>query len=407
MQKISLKKNKLNSIFLGLGVGILFVLPLFSWTYIRSLGFDSPNDVALSMFLSISFIILSSRKKYINFIFLKNYLIFFLLYLFFLLCFFFTNDIKNILWVVFSITLFFVFSTFDRKIQIYYFISSFYTITLMSCSAYLFINFDTIIANYTNGNIMSRLSVDGNKAYTLVAYAAISLYVTSLIMLVSQYNKFLSLVGLAISLLIMVLSGTRSIYAGLILSTLLIFFKFHSNTLRRNKIKRIFILFLFILLLILALSQINFVYESISFRVEKVFLGIQNFLGNVHKEDPSSLGRLLQREHAITIFTTHPFFGLGIKSYWVDFPLLQILSDLGIFIGAIYIYYVFIKPIYISYKVFSIYYHSIVLKFFSILYLANLPRLFLHGEPYDWTTPIFLIPLLYFYSLYIQKKGVI
>ncbi|MDY6927554.1 MAG: O-antigen ligase family protein [Pseudomonadota bacterium] len=303
------------------------------------------------------------------------------------------NDYQNFQWIIFGLTLLSLLFLIDIKLDEESFITGFFHITLLTSIAYLANNFSEILSNFYSGNYLERVSFD-NSAFTLVAYSAISLYVISLIKLITANKiELFTIIGLFISIIIIVLSGTRSVYGGLIVSSFFIMIYLTKN--KKDLLNWFYKFLISLFILFICLSSFEFFRESVMMRLDKTITGIENLFGYGTTIDPSALGRVYQREHALNIFENAPWFGNGIKHFWVDFPLLQIFSDLGIVVGLPYVYITLILPIIITLKYKRE--KGLLLGLFIALYLSNMPRLFLHGQPYDWTTYIFISTLFFFY----------
>ena len=158
-----------------------------------------------------------------------------------------------------------------------------------------------------------------------------------------------------------------------------------------SKYKRNFYIFISIILMMIIIGLLSDRFEIL---VSRIVEGLYSLFSANSYLDQSAVGRRIQRAHALNLFSQHPLSGAGIKYYWVDFPLLQIFSDMGLFIGSVYILYFFLYPL--NQCRIGFWQKNQTQMLLGSLYLLNLPRMFLHGQPYDWGIFIYTLPLLAF-----------
>jgi len=128
------------------------------------------------------------------------------------------------------------------------------------------------------------------------------------------------------------------------------------------------------------------------------------FYGDSSGADIAAVMRVGQRGQALDDMSSDFFTGVGFKVFWVDFPLLQAFSNLGVFFGLLYGVVYLLYPLFMSVVLFSG--RESVAVFFSLLYVCSVPRLFLHGQPLDWQHMIYVVPVLCYFSSYFKVTRV-
>lgn len=146
-----------------------------------------------------------------------------------------------------------------------------------------------------------------------------------------------------------------------------------------------------------ASDRIFHIYEAVASGIETIFSNKSELM-----YDASASGRVLQRSYALELLYSNFLFGGGYKIFWVDFPLLQAFSDMGIFFGLFYVFVVLIVPLMFSKVLISSDGYS---RLVMIFYLACIPRLFLHGQPYDWQHLIYIVPVYALIPVAFYSKG--
>ncbi|MBP6007900.1 MAG: hypothetical protein KA740_09375 [Rhodoferax sp.] len=373
----------------GLGLGFLFVAPLIAWSVFRFFGINSPTDLFAT--LSLGIILIFYGVERFKFRLQRNlyYYIGFLLLLLFLVGLVIKVDFKNFGWVLFGLVLFIVLpGRFKGDVNLLttgFLVSIFFGVT-----GYLLINYEQII--FLNSiQSQQRISFE-NEAYTLTAYAAATGIVLAFFYISRNGINFLSISTLGLSAYIVILSGTRSVYGGIFISIVYILIGSKVNqSVHLSKYKRNFYIFISIILMMIIIGLLSDRFEIL---VSRIVEGLYSLFSANSYLDQSAVGRRIQRAHALNLFSQHPLSGAGIKYYWVDFPLLQIFSDMGLFIGSVYILYFFLYPL--NQCRIGFWQKNQTQMLLGSLYLLNLPRMFLHGQPYDWGIFIYTLPLLAF-----------
>lgn len=304
----------------------------------------------------------------------------------------FADDIKNLAWLVFGVALFVLMTIRDpTKIPV---VEGYRIISYTAVAMYFLFNYEEII-NFGVGR--GRVSF-GNPAYTLSAYALVTATVTSIYAHIHGIGRwYVNAAFFAISLLSVVSTGTRSVYLGLGAVAAVILFGVIG--LNRHRLKRFVWILPIAALGIVVTASIPSISERVFVIFEKMVTGFFAFTEGSDAE-LSALGRFRTRNLAIETFMENPWTGAGYKTLWVDFPVIQAFQDLGIFFGMIFIVAFIIVPMKAMHM--AIRRNDLTAVFLCTIYLVNLPRLFFHGQPYDWSTFAYVFPvygvLLSFYS---------
>lgn len=379
------------------GLVLFFVGVFLSWK-LQSLNL-LPRFVDIGLILILSLILIYSSYRAEKVV-CKNIIVIvflILLMLYGLVASFFLGDIKNIIWCIFGLFVIFIFSQIDYNRIIF----DEWGVGFSIAMCLLFIS-ETGVSSLTTG--LARQSVgEDNAAYGLAAYCSIN----ALLFAVASASgvsgrKYILLAGGAflLSFLIILLTGVRSPLLGFFICSIVLFYRMYWHS---NKGDRVLILlvFTFVFGYVLATgSVVGDILESVSIALRTLF-GSSDYV-----VDAAALGRNFQREEAIFVFSENIFFGAGFKYYWVDFPLLQALSDGGLLfgLGYIFVYFLYLFPK----SVRGVFNSDSTVVFFSLLYVCNAPRLFLHGQPMDWQHMVYTIPVICFFAFdktTVQIKG--
>ncbi len=389
--------NKQKHIFGQLGFVLFFVGVFVSWK-IQSLGIlPKFFDVGVILILSLMLIFFSYQRKIMMNIF-KNPSLSVLglsvIISYGLIASLYIGDSKNTIWCLFGLTTIFIYSSLDYKKIIFDQWSVLFCIIF--CLLFLF---EATGRGSFLLNALVRQSInENNHAYGLAAYTAIG----ALLFSISSINRKMTWFNLLvvsflflIAVLIVFISAVRSPLFGVGVALLIFIFKMNKYTTKQQKIV------ILLSLVVILFGNIFAVLESVSVRVESLFNSLLNaldtlFNGSVYYADAAALGRVFQRNDAIDLFLDNFFFGVGFKHYWVDFPLLQSFSDSGVIFGFLYFSIYFLYPFYHSTKG---YLNGIEQNsFFSLLFICNCPRLFLHGQPLDWQHMVYVVPVVCYFA---------
>ncbi|WP_448212783.1 hypothetical protein [Colwellia sp. MEBiC06753] len=312
------------------------------------------------------------------------------------------GDIKNLIWCIFGLAsaLAFYLLDFDKiNIGKYAFYFAF-----LSCLIYFFqlSNNSSITVNA----LVRYTVLEGNEAFGLASYTAISALCFSVALINNKlsYRKLFLLFSLQLLVIFIVLiSGTRSPLFGLSAALMYINWRLFRHPVAISR--KLNIIFFGIVAVVVCIS----LFDSVAIR----FITFIDFLNNGlltlfnrggYYADAAALSRVYQREIAFEHFFNHFYFGAGFKNFWVDFPILQAFSNGGVFLGVIYFLVYFVYPFFYSLRTLFIEAEpSAVRQLIALIYIINSPRLFLHGQPYDWQHMVYVIPAIMLFSRYKRK----
>lgn len=369
------------------GLVLFFVGVFLSWK-LQSLNvLPRFVDIGLILILSLVFIYASYRTEKVA---CKNVIVIvllILLLLYGLIASIFLGDIKNIIWCMFGLVAVFVFSRIDYSRIIF----DEWGVGFSIVMCLLFIS-ETGVSSLGTG--LARQSVgEDNAAYGLAAYCSINalLFAVASASEVSG-RKYILLAGGAflLSFLIILLTGVRSPLFGFFVCSMVLFYRMYWRSDAGDRLL-ILLVFTFVFGYVLATgSVVGDILESVNVAL-RTLLGSSDYV-----VDAAALGRNFQREEAIYIFSENVFLGAGFKYFWVDFPLLQALSDGGLLfgLGYLFVYFLYLFPK----SVRGVFDSNTTVVFFSLLYVCNAPRLFLHGQPMDWQHMVYTIPVICFFA---------
>lgn len=356
-------------------------------------------DIGLVLILSMLFIFTSYRKRTNECVNVFVFVLLVGLIGYGLIASIYIGDMKNTVWSFFGLVTLFVFSKVDYS-KIYF---DRYGVCFSIFMCLLFIS-ETGISGLSEGLVRQSVGA-GNAAYGLAAYCAINALVLTTASISGVLSKWdILLVGFSFvcSFVIILISGVRSPLFGFFLCTSFLLFRLFKNSRKEDRIPIILVILIVVAIFFSASNVIDEIIASLLLALDTLF-GTAGYYA-----DAAAQGRNYQREEAISLFSDNLFFGVGFKYFWVDFPLLQMFSDSGLILGLIYLFVYFIYPFYKSIS--SITSQDPRLVFFSLLYLCNVPRLYLHGQPFDWQHMVFVLPVVCFFVFYemnsvLKSKG--
>ncbi|UPW18272.1 hypothetical protein M0C34_18930 [Agarivorans sp. TSD2052] len=394
---MEIKKNYFcRTNYLQLALALYFTGALLAWS-LQGLGIlPRFYDIGVVLTLSFMLIFVALRggfllKRKLNYLVFMSFLIVVFIVLLNSLA---SSDSKVILFCfVFTISYFLFLNMASYKIKvgkIYIFFST------LLCCLFLFqvesLNMDEIG--------IGRVSVsEENAAYGFIAYCCVcSLagYAHNAKFDCNGYQQFLlELAGISILLYIVILTGVRSPLFGCSFLIIYWFYQYARSELLSSPLRLVSMICLLCgMFLILSLWLSDSFFERLLHMGDTLYSGLMTISGSA-VTDSASFSRVLMRGIGLDSFLSNPIQGSGYKSLWLDFPLLQAYSDLGILFGFLFMGTFLILPCLFSLRYIN---SSNAVGFFSLLYLANVPRLFLHGQPYDWQHFIYLVPIVAYMS---------
>jgi len=388
-------------------IGITLILASFPIIYfIRDgLGLSVGNFYFTGLFLVLYLFLLIDYKRFFSFKFTKpNLNLFCPAFIFFIISFVYylysnyDDKLKDLFYFVYMFLYFILLLNVDE-----YYIKNIYVnflfVTLI-CNIIFFIYFIFFFTNYREvGHRVYIGREEGNpNIYAFIAYyGIISSYI------VYKYNskfliKYLSLINIILSIIVIILAQTRSVFLSLLLIIILILIKkiiaIDKNFKFTNIKNTLFKLFSYISILIIFFYLIKYLIP-INIYLENYYNylveGFNNIMGKV--EVGSSQGRIDSLNLILSEISKKPeiyIFGKGYKDQWLDIPILQAFRDLGI-IGGMSLLLFHVTMIYLILKYFKMKNKKPYYDLFAGCYILLFINSFLHGQPYDYS---FWLPFL-------------
>lgn len=294
-------------------------------------------------------------------------------------------DTKNLLWLLFGVL--WLCTLLGRKVDAEDYLAAFQAMCFCALALYMYSNIDSILATAT-GRVRSSF---GNEAYTLSAYAlATSIVVGMYTAVHAPRQRIVAATLSAMGLFCVVSTGTRSIYIGLLLAFSVIFVAgLARKDTRQIAMRSLLAGGVVTSALFVGVPQMRAkvaaIYEM-SVRGSSVILS-----GAEDTYEASALARFENRDLGWRNFSENVLLGAGYKYDWLDFPLLQAFQDLGIVFGVVFGLAFIIIPAVLSVQLYRSGIHSYAI--IALCYILNAPRLFFHGQPYDWINFVFVVPV--------------
>lgn len=369
----------------AMGLGVLLVGILLVWPFTAGSDSGSFLEIGLCLFLGLSAFFMFSPGYGRSSVNSRSILYLVPLWLYFLVSIVacvFAGDAKNLAWLAFGLALFILILARDpTRLPI---VEGYRIVSFTAVAVYFAFNYQEILSF---GVGRGRVSF-GNPAYTLSAYALATAVVASIYAHIHRIGRwYVNGAFFAISLLCVISTGTRSVYIGLALASAAI--AFGTIGLSRRRLRRFVWIAPVAAAGVIAAVSIPAISERLEVLSENMLTGFLAFTGG-GGEERSAQGRFNTRNIAIETFLDHPLAGAGYKTLWVDFPVVQAFQDLGILFGSIFVIAFILIParaLFMSFRA-----KDVPGSFICLMYLMNAPRLFFHGQPYDWTSFAFAVP---------------
>ncbi|MBN9028934.1 MAG: O-antigen ligase family protein [Rhizobiales bacterium] len=288
---------------------------------------------------------------------------------------------KFIAWLAFALLLFALMAHVDiARARL---VEAFLVLGLIEAVAFLLFNREALFA-YAGGR--GRVSFD-NPAYTLSAYAMSGGLLAAVYSFVHLGRaRLMSLCVLALTVTIILGTGTRSVLAGVAVSVTVLLTLGGGMT-APGGLRRTFFTGGAVVAVMVIVPGL---WARLSQTLELVVTGLGSLSG-ANALERSAEGRRYFREIGLQNIADHPWAGSGFMTRQLDFPLLQAAQDFGLFLGACFIIAALLLPGLWSLK--ALRHGRDAEKFIAALFILNSPRLFLHGTPYDWVTFTYLLPV--------------
>lgn len=398
--EISYKQGVNRSFCQGLGLAIFMGSYMFSWTFGKIVGLPSFEGIGLFLALGAMLIFWSSINSFSEklYSFFKIFYLTAFLFMMALIAFAF-GEAKDIVWISLGFIEIIIICSLSSTSGRHFCIGFLFG-TFLYNVFYLLNVQDAAIEASTFGDTARISFSEDNAAYSLIAYACAFCFLSALYNYITAFgSRTFCVVCMGISAIGIILAGTRSVYGGIAMGAV------YAVIIGRRQAKSLnlsnFISLVLLVLLIAGVVASGFMSERVGSLSESLGRALQTFFGGgAYIEDASAAGRVYQRSQAIDLFIANPLLGAGFKAFWVDFPLLQAFSDLGIIIGLIYLILFLVIPVYLCLK--SMRSGNNVITMLNIIYIVCVPRLFLHGQPFDWV--VFTYAFLPYCAIFEQHK---
>jgi len=385
------QKSDLNSNLQGGGLALIMSGYMYAWTIGEAVGLSSFVGIGFFFILGMALIVFMSTRKTVSTLFLSlfnntaAYLMFGVILLLSIIS--SGANSKDPAWVLFGLGLFISVSFIEVK-DGHQFCVGFFWVSALAAVLYLLGVQGSLLGAIQYGDSGRVNLSEDNTAFTLVAYAGGFAAVSALHAIANRMiNPIVCGIVFIGGVLTFIMAGTRSIYLGIFLAVLFIVIK---GKLDKKQLYNLFLTGMLLLIAVCGLYFSGVLEERLNATFEAIMNAAKTILGvSTLQIDDAANGRIIQREKAISLIWENLAFGAGFKAFWVDFPLLQAFSDLGVFFGLLYLSVVFIGPVFTC---FTLRQPKPTEALLCALYMLNLPRLFLHGQPYDW--PIFCFAFL-------------
>lgn len=291
------------------------------------------------------------------------------------------GDVKFIAWLAFALMLSVLIAHVDiARARL---VEAFLVLGLIEAVAFLLFNREALFA-YAGGR--GRVSFD-NPAYTLSAYAMAGGLLAAVYSFVHLGRaKLVSLCVLALTVTVILGTGTRSVLAGVAASVVALLTLGGGMTVAGG-LRRTVLAGGAVATMIAVVPGLR---ARLAQTLELVVTGLGSLSG-ANALERSAEGRRYFREIGLQNIADHPWLGTGFMTRQLDFPLLQACQDFGLFVGTCFILAALVLPGLWSLK--ALRRGRDAEKFIAALFVLNTPRLFLHGTPYDWVTFTYLLPV--------------
>lgn len=379
----------INVFLRDVGAVLLFTGFFWAWEFQSANLLPKFMDIGLMLIIATSCLYYSIKNKSACNVKLDVYL--FLVNFYFavvILMSLYYEDWKNLVWIMFGVFIYYVMnfhSTFCRD-GIYSISKTYLIFSVITCSMYFLSNMDVLSLNNIG---LERVSIgEDNEAYGLVAYGsvfALAGFASYKIKSQTIYFTIFEFFSVAMLVLLIFMTGARSAIVGMFFCLFL-----WGGRKVINPIYTVVLVILFVCLFMLIADSLS---ERFEHTIDFVKNGALTFINQNDSisYDSSAASRVSQRIISLNLLFENPLLGAGFKNFWVDFPLLQSFSDLGILFGFFYVMLYFILPLKFSLENFR---KDNFSAFLSVVYISNCPRLFLHGQPYDWAHMVYVFPVL-------------
>ena len=367
----------------GLGLALVYSGYILAWTRTSGTGEGSFAEIGVVLVFGMGLIVLCACRRETP-LRLSHYASCLPLVLWLAVSFIAAlaqGEGKFIAWLAFALLLFALMAHVDiARARL---VEAFLLLGLIEAAAFLLFNREALFS-YAGGR--GRVSFD-NPAYTLSAYAMAGGLLAAVYSFVHLGRaKLLSLCVLALTVTVILGTGTRSVLSGVAVSVVALLTLGGGMTVAGGLRRTVFAG----VAVVAVTAIVPGLRARLSQTLELVVTGLGSLSG-ANALERSAEGRRYFRETGLQNIADHPWAGSGFMTRQLDFPLLQAAQDFGLFLGACFIIAALLLPGMWALK--TLRQGRDAEKFIAALFILNSPRLFLHGTPYDWVTFTYLLPV--------------
>jgi hypothetical protein len=257
----------------------------------------------------------------------------------------------------------------------------------------------------------TRAYIGDSGSPNQLANVAIAAVLTGVQLLFTQrssiFQVILGTTSIATGIFAIIVAQTRSVFFGIGLWVVVVLFTVARRRSNKAQLQYVFWMALRIgtMSLIFGSGLLLVQREKMQSRIEmfeEYFVrGYQSFvLGEDNIEESAETRRNLRQQ---TLDELDPV-GHGFKYLYIDFPLLQAFSDGGIAFGLLFAITALIVPNVMAVKMLISPYLSHLYALAALITIQEVPNLFLHGQPYDYSHWFLLIVETAVISRFLQLK---
>lgn len=238
----------------------------------------------------------------------------------------------------------------------------------------------------------TRAYIGDSGSPNQLANVAVAAVLTGAQLLFSQRASLFSMlngtISLATGIFAIVVAQTRSVFFGIALWLIVVLFTVARRRSNRAQLHYVFWMALRIttISVVFGSGLIFLQWDKVQSRLdlfEQYFVkGYDSFvLGEDNIEESAETRRNLRQQ---TLDNLDPI-GHGFKYLYIDFPLLQAFSDGGIAFGMLFLFTALLVPNAIALKMLISPHLSQMYALSALITIQEVPNLFLHGQPYDYS----------------------
>jgi hypothetical protein len=258
----------------------------------------------------------------------------------------------------------------------------------------------------------TRAYIGDSGSPNQLANVAIASVLTGAQMLFTRRTGIYQFIAGALSLgtgvFAIVVAQTRSVFFGVVLWMIVVLLTVARRRSTRAQLHYIFWVSIRIGVLgfVFGAIMLSLQWDKIQARAElfeEYFVkGYQSFvLGEDNIEESAETRRNLRQK---TLDEFDPL-GHGYKYIYIDFPLLQAFSDGGVAFGLLFMITALVVPNWIAIKMLLSPHLTQVYGLVALITIQEVPNLFLHGQPYDYSHWFLLVVEIAVVSQFLEQSG--